>query len=104
MTAEPWDWQTDLNRAVKSYASGRPVVVLSTEGTLLHGSQTLEMIISLKLPLEVVVVRHVPQDLYEATDWPAILEAARQVFMRTKWPAAESEGSAPSRSNGRISA
>jgi len=67
-------------------------------------SQTVEMIIVQKLPLEVVVVRHVPQDLYEATNWPTILEAARQVFMAGKWPEAGSKGSVPSRSNGRISA
>jgi hypothetical protein len=81
-------------------------VTTEAEGHLLHGRQTMEMIqpartasaaaelkIRLNLPLEMVVVRNVPQDLYEATDWPEILEAARQVFMEGKWPEGESEGS-----------
>jgi hypothetical protein len=57
-------------------------VVFSTEDKLLHGDDTLKAIVDTGAPIEVTAIRDIPQVEFEATDWPEILEAARQMFMK----------------------
>lgn len=62
------------------------MVVLSDSEGLLHGHETLETVVSLNLPLEATVIVGIPAEEYYNSEWPEILEAARQVFMENKWP------------------
>jgi hypothetical protein len=78
-------WQAPLTQAVEAYRRGRPVVVQSSENHLLHGEETLRTIADLDLPLKCFTVQNVPQDKYDASDWPEILEAARRTYMEGKW-------------------
>jgi len=75
-----------LHRAVAAYREGHPVVVLSDEGATLHGEDFLRAVRDLSMPLEARVIRGIPKAEFEASDWPEILEAARQVFLKNAWP------------------
>ena len=76
----------DLDDAVHEYSEGRAVVVKATDGGVLHGRETLQAIIDTGASLECSVIRDVDREQFEASDWPEILEAARQVFMRDQFP------------------
>jgi hypothetical protein len=71
----------DLDAAVEAYSKGIPVVVRSPDGGLLHGQETLEVIVSVGVPLECCVIRNISVDDFNNSDWPEVLEAARTVFM-----------------------
>ena len=78
---EEFRWQTPLIQAVEAYFRGQPVVVRSSENNLLHGEETLKTIAGLDLPLNCFLVENVPQDKYDASEWPEILERLRQTYM-----------------------
>lgn len=74
-----------LNEAVAAYSDGRPVVVRDENGSLLHGEEFLKGIVALgqSMPdfrMGAIVFHGVSRKYFESTDWPEILEAARQVF------------------------
>jgi hypothetical protein len=69
-----------LNRAVDAYKAGQPVVVLDEEGHHLHGEDFLKGVADLDMPMRAFVVTGISRAYFEATDWPEVLEAARQVF------------------------
>jgi hypothetical protein len=69
-----------LNRAVDAYKAGQPVVVLDEEGHHLHGEDFLKGVADLNMPMRAFMATGIPRAYFEATDWPEVLEAARQVF------------------------
>lgn len=72
----------NLDCAVQAYSEGKPVVVRANDGSLLHGQQTLEAIRSLGTGLECLVVEDISAVDWNNSDWPELLEAAREVFMQ----------------------
>jgi len=71
----------NLDAAVEAYGRGVPVVVLSTDEDLLHGEETLQVIARLGTALRFLTIRDVSVDDWKNSDWPEVLESARQVFM-----------------------
>ena len=71
----------NLGVAVESYSRGIPVVVISGDGCLLHGRETVDVIAQLGTALKSFVIHGVSGDDWNNSDWPELLEAARQVFM-----------------------
>lgn len=71
----------NLDAAIEAYSGGLPVVVLSTDGGPIHGTETLDVITQLGTPMKCLTIHGVPVDDWNNSDWPEVLEAARQVFM-----------------------
>jgi hypothetical protein len=72
----------DLNAAVEAYSKGTPVIVYTPEGGVIHGRETMKVIIDTGAALECVAIHGVSVDDWNNSDWPEVLEAARQVFMQ----------------------
>ena len=70
-----------MQGALGAYKSGRPVVVLGKDETAIHGRDELQAIIDLKMPMECFTIHGIDVDAWNASDWPEILEAARQVYL-----------------------
>jgi hypothetical protein len=75
-----------LTGAFLAYSEGQPVVVLDKDEAVLHGVETLKSIVDLEMPLDAAVVRGVPRDYFESSEWPEVLEKARQLFMNDQFP------------------
>jgi hypothetical protein len=73
-------WMRD---AFQAYQSGRPVAILDKSGSVIHGREELEAIDQLSMT-ECFVVRNVDVDQWNASEWPEILEAARQFYLPGK--------------------
>lgn len=69
-----------LNKGVAAYKGGLPVVVMSEKGGVLHGEEFMQNIVATGISVEAVVIRHVPVELWNGSNWPEILEAAHLVF------------------------
>jgi hypothetical protein len=71
----------DLNRAInEGYRAGKPVIVLSNEGKVLHGRKELEACVRSGTSVSIAVIRGIKADEWAVSDWPETMEAARQVF------------------------
>jgi hypothetical protein len=74
-----------LFNALLSYAEKKlPVVVLDEQGNILHGEETLRAIVDTNASLGVLTIEGINRERFEASDWPEMLEAAREVFMANK--------------------
>jgi hypothetical protein len=73
--------ERNLFRALLAYAEGSPVVVFDDKGYLLHGEETLKGAVAAEATLQSLIVTCIPKKEFEASDWPELLEAARQNFM-----------------------
>ena len=60
------------------------------------------MIADWALPLNCFLVENVPQDKYDASDWPEILEAMRRTYMEGKLPEQSGQQNEANRCWGRI--
>jgi hypothetical protein len=58
------------------------VIVYSTEGGVIHGRETMKAVIDTGIQLECLAIHDVAVDDWNNSDWPEVLEAARQVFMK----------------------
>jgi hypothetical protein len=76
----------ELNRAVEAYRNGTPVVVLSDDKGILHGTETLQAIKDTGVAMACLIIEGIPAAQFNETDWPEKLEAARRLFMEDKWP------------------
>jgi len=79
-------FEAAMEKAFEAYESGTPVVILDKNGHMLHGDDTCKTVVELKMPLKILQINDVDQHLFNASDWPERLEAARQVFMEDKFP------------------
>jgi hypothetical protein len=71
----------NLNRAInEGYRAGKPVIVLSTEGKVLHGRKELEACVRSGTSVSSAVIRGIKAEEWVKSDWPETMEAARQVF------------------------
>ena len=66
--------------AFRAYQSGKPVIILDKSGSAIHGKAKLEAIDDSTLQ-ECFLVRDVDVDQWNASEWPDILEATRQVYL-----------------------
>ena len=72
--------------ALHAYIEGFPVVVFATNGAVIHGTETLEGIRDGGTALNVACQYGINGQEFFASDWPYMLEAARQNFMQGKQP------------------
>jgi len=70
------------SKPTRVHASGHT----DKNGHMLHGDDTCKTVVELKMPLKILQINDVDQHLFNASDWPERLEAARQVFMEDKFP------------------
>jgi hypothetical protein len=71
----------DLNRAInEGYRSGKPVIVLSNEGKVLHGRKELEACVRSGTSVSTAVIRGIKVEEWNKSDWPEAMEAARRVY------------------------
>jgi len=70
-----------LHRAInEGYRAGKPVIVLSNKGKVLHGREELEACVRSGTSVSSAVIRGINAKEWAMSDWPATMEAARQVF------------------------
>ena len=71
----------NLNRAInEGYRAGKPVIVLSNEGRVLHGRKELEACVRSGTSVSSAVIRGIKTEEWLKSDWPETMETARQVF------------------------
>lgn len=71
----------ELNRAInEGYRAGKPVVVLSNEGKVLHGRKELEACVRSETSVSTAVIRGIKAEEWAMSDWPKTMEAARRVY------------------------
>lgn len=71
-------------KVLASYRAGTPVVIIAKDEGILHGAETLQMIIrsgSLSGGLQALVIRGIDREEFEVSDLPEICEAARDVWL-----------------------
>jgi hypothetical protein len=73
-----------MAKAVNAYRNGQPVVVISSADEPLHGREVLETVRDLAMPLEAFFVKGVDVKLWNTSEYPEMLEAARKLFMEGK--------------------
>lgn len=81
-----------MNAAVQSYAAGTPVVIMTADLAdldkggyeILHGVSTLTMIRDSKIGMNCTIIAGVPEADFFASDYPRILEEARQKWLGGK--------------------
>jgi hypothetical protein len=71
----------NLTEAIHSYAAGKPVVVMASDGSVLHGEETLKGIAELEISLSAKFFYGIDRTAFEATDWPELLEGARRAWL-----------------------
>jgi hypothetical protein len=71
-----------LFAALLAYIEGMPVVVFAPNKAILHGEETLKGIIAANVPISCFTVTGIIPELFNASDWPDMLESAYQVFIR----------------------
>jgi hypothetical protein len=72
---------SDLIRAIKEgYRAGKPVIVLSNEGKVLHGREELEACVRSGRCVTSAVIRGIKAEEWNKSDWPETMEAARKVY------------------------
>ena len=64
-----------------SYRSGTPVVIFCDGGGILHGIETLELIITAQVAIECLTIRGVNRQAFESSDLPEFCEAARRTWL-----------------------
>jgi hypothetical protein len=80
----PPEFEELMARAVNAYRNGQPVVVFSSADESLHGREFLETVRDLAMPLEAFFVKGVDVKLWNASEYPEVLGAARRLFMEGK--------------------
>jgi hypothetical protein len=71
----------DLNRAInEGYRAGKPVIVLSNEGKVLHGRKELEACVRSGTSVASAVTRGIKAEEWDKSDWPETMEAACRVY------------------------
>jgi hypothetical protein len=71
----------DLNLPInEGYRSGKPVIVLSNEGKVLHGRKELEACVRSGTSVSTAVIRGIKAEEWAMSDWPETMEAARRVY------------------------
>jgi hypothetical protein len=73
-------WMRD---AFQAYQSGKPVVIMNKSGGVIHGIEELAAVGHLT-SAECFVVRNVDVDQWNASEWPDVLQAAREVYLLGK--------------------
>jgi hypothetical protein len=70
----------NLNRAInEGYRAGKPVIVLSNEGKVLHGRRELEACVRSGTSVASAVIRGIKAE-WDKSDWLVTMKAARQVY------------------------
>ena len=86
------DTQVGMQIALAAYNTGRPVIVFSTEGNLLHGVDELKAIVDTQVGLECQVIRpEVSQSQWNESEWPEVFEAARSLWLSERLPSMEKQ-------------
>ena len=71
-----------MQLAVDIYRKGRPVIVWSADGKLLHGAEDLETIASTEVALHCTVLRlHTSVEEWNKSPQATIFEVARQLWL-----------------------
>jgi len=72
---------TEFNKAInEGYRNGNAVIVFSSTGDLLHGREELEASVQSGKDILGHVIYGIDREAWNLSEWPEILEAARQVF------------------------
>jgi hypothetical protein len=72
----------NLNRAInEGYRAGKPVIVLSSEGKVLHGRRELEACVQSGTSVSSAVIRGIKTAEWVKSDWPETMEVARRVYL-----------------------
>ena len=81
------DVNVGMQIAHEAYSTGRPVIVFSTEGRVLHGVDELKAIVDTEVGMECEVIRpDISQSQWNESDWPEIFEAARRLWLSDELP------------------
>jgi hypothetical protein len=78
------EFESHMITAVESYKEGTPVVVMATDGSMLHGEEVCRTIMDSNLAVNVAQIQNVDPELFNASDWPDTLEAMCQDYIEKK--------------------
>ena len=71
-----------LLAALYAYTQGFPAIVFGKNKAILHGRDTLEGIIAANVGMNCTNVFGVDEEQFFSSDFPALLEAARDLYMK----------------------
>ncbi len=74
------------NNVIKAYRAGVPVIVLATDGSILHGGQTLRWIRETGAPIKAIRIQGIDRQAFEGCELPDICEAAREAWLADTFP------------------
>jgi hypothetical protein len=73
-------------KVIQSYREGIPVVIRAKDGGVLHGEDTLRVIVETGVTLKALTISGVDRQQFEETDLPEVCEAARVVWLQDGFP------------------
>jgi hypothetical protein len=76
-----------MEKALEAYRTGNgPVVIVAPNGGVIHGKEALETVAMMGKSLKAFVFYGVDVHRWNTSNWPEVLEAARELFMHgVKW-------------------
>lgn len=75
-----------VDTVIKAYRAGVPVIVLSKDGSILHGEQTLRWINETGVSIKAVRIQGIDRQAFEGCELRAICEAAREAWLADTFP------------------
>jgi hypothetical protein len=61
-----------VDTVIKAYRAGAPVIVLATDGSVLHGEQTLRWISETGVPIKAIRIQGIDRQAFEGCELPDI--------------------------------
>jgi len=75
-----------VETVIKAYRAGVPVIVLATDGSVLHGEQTLRWIKETGARIKAIRIQGIDRQAFEGCELPDIFEAAREAWLADTFP------------------
>jgi hypothetical protein len=81
----PETWPQELPKlreAFQAYIGGTLVLILDSEGLLLHGLGALQWSVANNQPVEIALFTRIDRTEFERSDWPRLLGAAYEHYCK----------------------